>query len=64
MKPIARFPSVDRRTLLASLAMLPVLFASLRLTTARAQAQRDPLRSWNDGATKAAIVYFVGRVMT
>jgi hypothetical protein len=64
MKPIVRFPSIDRRILLSSLAMLPLLSASLRLTTAHAQAQRDPLPSWNDGATKAAIVDFVGRVTT
>ena len=64
MKPIVRFPSIDRRILLSSLAMLPVLPASLRLTPAHAQAQRDPLPSWNDGATKAAIVDFVGRVTT
>ncbi len=64
MKPIVRFPSINRRILLSSLAMLPVLPASLRLTPAHAQAQHDPLPSWNDGATKAAIVDFVGRVTT
>ena len=61
--PRASF-GVSRRILLPSLAILPVLSASLRLTTAQAQAQRDPLPSWNDGATKAAIVDFVGRVTT
>ena len=64
MKSIVRFPSINRRILLSSLAMLPVLPASLRLTPAHAQAQHDPLPSWNDGATKAAIVDFVGRVTT
>jgi hypothetical protein len=44
--------------------MLPVLSASLRLTPAHAQAQRDPLPSWNDGATKSSILDFVGRVTT
>jgi hypothetical protein len=34
------------------------------LTPAQAQTQGDPLPSWNDGATKAAIVDFVGRVTT
>jgi len=58
------FFGVSRRILLSSLAMLSVLFASPRSTTAQAQAQRDPLPSWNDGATKAAIVDFVGRVTT
>ena len=64
MKQLMRFPRHDRRALLSSLAMLPVLPASLRLTPAHAQAQHDPLPSWNDGATKAAIVDFVGRVTT
>src|SRR5260370_40082217 len=50
MKSIVRFPSIDRRILLSSLAMLPILPGSLRLTPARAQAQRDPLPSWNDSA--------------
>jgi hypothetical protein len=61
--PRASF-GVDRRILLSSLAMLPVLSASLRLTPAHAQAQRDPLPSWNDGATKSSILDFVGRVTT
>ena len=64
MKPITRFPSIDRRVLLSSLAMLPVLSASLRSTAAVAQAQRDPLPSWNEGATKTSILDFVGRVTT
>ncbi len=62
MKPILRFPGIDRRVLLSSLAMLPVLSASLRSTVAAAQAQRDPLPSWNDDATKASIIDFVARV--
>ncbi len=62
MKPILRFPGIDRRVLLSSLAMLPVLSASLRSTVAAAQAQRDPLPSWNDGATKASIIDFVAHV--
>src|SRR6478735_4435005 len=64
MKPIAQFPRIDRRVLLSSLAMLPVLSASLRSTAAVAQAQRDPLPSWNEGATKTSILDFVGRVTT
>ena len=44
--------------------MLPLLSASLRSTSALAQAQRDPLPSWNDGATKASILDFVARVTT
>ena len=59
MKPIVRFPVFDRRILLSSLAMLPALSVSLRYTAAMAQAQRDPLPSWNDGATKAS-AYLTG----
>ena len=64
MKPIIRFPAIDRRVLLSSLAMLPLISASLRSTSAVAQAQRDPLPSWNEGATKASILDFVARVTT
>jgi phosphoglycolate phosphatase-like HAD superfamily hydrolase len=64
MKRIVRFPVLDRRVLLSSLAMLPVLSASLRSTPAAAQAQPDPLPSWNEGATKASILDFVARVTT
>jgi phosphoserine phosphatase len=64
MKPIVRFPFMDRRALLASLAMLSLLSASLRFTSAAAQAQGDPLPSWNEGATKASILDFVARVTT
>jgi hypothetical protein len=64
MKSIVRFPLIDRRVLLSSLAMLPLLSASLRSTPAVAQAQRDPLPSWNDGATKASILDFIARVTT
>jgi len=55
---------VNRRILLSSLAMLPLLSASLRPTTAEAQVQRDPLPSWNVGATKSSILDFVARVTT
>ncbi|MET4241546.1 phosphoserine phosphatase [Bradyrhizobium sp. RT10b] len=64
MKPIIRLPAIDRRVLLSSLAMLPVLSVSLRSKSAMAQAQSDPLPSWNDGATKASILDFVARVTT
>ena len=60
--PIVRIPAIDRRVLLSSLAMLPLLSASLRSSSAAAQTQRDPLPSWNDGATKASILDFVARV--
>ena len=52
---------ISRRILLSSLALLPVLSAPLRSTPALAQAG-DPLPSWNEGTTKAAILDFVARV--
>ena len=42
MNPIKHFPTLDRRVLLSSLAMLPLLSATLRSTSASAQAQ--PIR--------------------
>ena len=51
--------ATSRRAILAALATLPELFA----TPALAQiATTDPLPSWNDTATKKAIVTFVERV--
>ena len=63
MKQIVRFPLFDRRVVLSSLAMLPLLSTALRSTSALAQA-RDPLPSWNDGTTKSSILGFVARVTT
>jgi hypothetical protein len=62
MKPIMRFPAIDRRSLVVSLSMLPALSASFGPVSTLAQAQSDPLPSWNDGATKASILDFVARV--
>jgi hypothetical protein len=56
------FSGVSRRALLPALAAFPIL--SLLLPT-RAMARRaasDPLRSWNDTASKKAILAFVDRV--
>src|SRR6478609_393649 len=64
MNQIIRCPRLDRRALLSSLAMLPVLSAALRSTPAVAQTQGAPLPSWNEGATKASILDFVARVTT
>jgi len=51
---------IDRRALLAGAAAIPVL---LGLPIPRqAQAQADPLASWNDGATKQSILDFVAAV--
>jgi len=64
MTPIKQFPRIDRRALLSSLALLPLISASFRSTSEVAQTQRDPLPSWNDGATKSSILDFVARVTT
>ncbi len=55
---------LDRRTVLSTLAAIPVLAAPLSLVTTVAQAQSDPLPSWNEGATKSSITTFVSRVTT
>src|SRR5271165_7073660 len=60
MKLIASSLGVSRRVLLTSAAMLPTLFGPT--LPRQAQAQTDPLGSWNDGASKRAIIDFVGRV--
>ena len=60
MKRRVPSPGISRRNLLSTLATLPVL--SVPLLTVQAQAQTDPLPSWNEGATKQAITEFVARV--
>ncbi len=57
------FFGLNRRILLSSLGDASLLSRSLRSTSALAQA-RDPLPSWNDGATKTSILDFVARVTT
>jgi haloacid dehalogenase-like hydrolase len=49
---------VSRRTLLSTLAALPVVAGVLPPTFARAQGA-DPLPSWNDGRARQSIVDFV-----
>ena len=49
---------VSRRTLLSTLAALPLIAGVFPRTFARAQAA-EPLPSWNDGAAKQAIIAFV-----
>jgi hypothetical protein len=51
---------LDRRALIAGAAALPVLLG-LPLSP-QAQAQTDPLPSWNDGAAKKSILDFVAAV--
>ena len=55
--PITMLRIVTPRTILV--AALVAVFAA---SGWRANAQSDPLPSWNDGATKKSIVDFVGRV--
>jgi phosphoglycolate phosphatase-like HAD superfamily hydrolase len=61
MKPINPSSGIDRRTLLSTLAVLPVLSAPLLPVSAPAQTPTagGPLPSWNDGPAKQAIVDFV-----
>jgi phosphoserine phosphatase len=53
--------AIDRRALLSALALLPALSTSLATVSASAQTSTsgDPLPSWNDGASKKAILDFV-----
>src|SRR4051794_13448018 len=60
MKPSVSAIGVSRRVLLSTLAVLPALAGSLRFPSAQAQA--DPLPSWNDGPVKSSISDFVARV--
>src|SRR5262245_34233706 len=54
--------NVNRRFVFSSLALLPTLSGVLRSAPASAQTSRDPLPSWNEGATKRAITDFVASV--
>jgi hypothetical protein len=56
------FSGISRRVMLASAAALPVLLGPALPISLEAQAQADPLPSWNEGATKQAIVAFVARI--
>ena len=51
---------LDRRTILR----LMLTTTAVGFSGIPAQAQSDPLPSWNDGATKQAITTFVARVTT
>jgi phosphoglycolate phosphatase-like HAD superfamily hydrolase len=67
MKSTRAFSSISRRVLLTTAAALPILFGPIlpikqAQAQAQAQAQLDPLPSWNDGASKRAIVEFIARV--
>jgi hypothetical protein len=65
MSPKALIPRLSRRKMLAVLAALPLVSGCLlRPDAASAQAaiSANPLPSWNDGATKQAILDFVAAV--
>ncbi len=64
MKSKVTSSSVSRRTLVATLAALPVFSGTFLSLSVRAQpaAAADPLPSWNGGATKQSIVDFVTAV--
>ena len=64
MSPNPFISGVSRRLLLSALAVVPTLSGPLVPMLARAQpaASGDPLPSWNDGATKQAILNFVAAV--
>ena len=53
---------INRRALLTTAAALSILSAPALPVLEQAQAQTDPLPSWNDGANKQAIIGFVGRI--
>jgi phosphoglycolate phosphatase-like HAD superfamily hydrolase len=61
MRRTAPCPGMDRRTLLASLALLPAFSVPLFPVSARAQTATSggSLPSWNDGPAKQAIIDFV-----
>jgi hypothetical protein len=54
-------PGLNRRALLSTFGVLPVLPALLT-AAARAQTPATELASWNDGRAKQAITDFVARV--
>ena len=53
---------MNRRMLLMTAAALPGVLGPALLVSDQARGQIDPLTSWNDGASKRAIVEFVARV--
>jgi len=60
MKSGDQSSNINRRTVVAALALLPALSEALRSLPAMAQTASDaPLASWNDGSAKQAILDFV-----
>ena len=62
MSSNSSFAGINRRGLLTAAAALSALFGPAFPILKQAQAQTDPLPSWNAGATKQAITDFVARV--
>src|SRR5258707_925146 len=60
--PVVPSSCISRRTLLATIAVLPILLGPAFPISEQAPAQTDPLPSWNDGAAKQAILNFVAAV--
>jgi len=50
---------ISRRSILSTVAALPLLSTRFLQSPALAQASSDPLASWNKGAAKQAIIAFV-----
>jgi len=50
---------ISRRSILSTVAALPLLSTRFFQSSALAQASSDPLASWNEGAAKQAIIAFV-----
>src|SRR5271157_2984016 len=62
MKSTDKVLKVNRRAMLSALTVLPALPMLLSVPATAQTATSDPLPSWNDTATKRAIVTFVERV--
>ncbi len=62
MSSNSSFSRISRRVLLTTAATLPILSAPALSVLKGAQAQTNPLPSWNNGATKQAVTEFVARV--
>jgi phosphoglycolate phosphatase-like HAD superfamily hydrolase len=62
MSPKPSFSGFSRRALLSALASLPALSMFLPVPATARRAASDPLRSWNNTASKKAILDFVERV--
>jgi hypothetical protein len=62
MKPARATLGINRRVLLTTAATLSILLGPMLPILRQAEAQTDPLPSWNNGPSKRAITDFVARV--